>query len=373
MGGSAFSAILAASAFPRLPPAVYQALKAKMIPKISQFYTCVGVPLEAPEKLDYGDLDLLVTIPAPGFGAAVPHDAIRKAIGAKYANEMEGNRTSNYAVPIRVGEWGSLGHGTDEKEKRAIADNGEIYYQVDIHNCIDKAEYSRVSFFNSYGDLGMILGLIARNSGLALGVKGLKLPNPPNPPLHLTDSFDDITSFFGLSLQTYNKGFKTKKEVYEWAVSTKYFDPAQFRSSGLGFTKVKPQRTMYSDFVTWVEMSNASHLPNKPRISRECRHAKVREEALIYFNKKQEFEALSKARSDRSRLKESFSGSLVRDWTKLGECGKGVKLIMDEVRRRLGGEDGVLEYLDKHGEDGVKKFVREVQVDLGIQSNAGRC
>lgn len=30
-------------------------------------------------------------------------------------------------------------------------------------------------FFHSYGDLGMILGLIARNNGLKLGVHGLKV------------------------------------------------------------------------------------------------------------------------------------------------------------------------------------------------------
>jgi hypothetical protein len=47
--------------------------------------------------------------------------------------------------------------------------------QVDVHVCSDKSEYDRISFFHSYGDMGMILGLIARNSGLALGLKGLKV------------------------------------------------------------------------------------------------------------------------------------------------------------------------------------------------------
>jgi hypothetical protein len=130
MGGSAFSAILAASAFPRLPPAVYQALKASILPRISQFYAHVTVPLEAPEKVDHGDLDLLVTNPKPEYGSAVPHEVIKHAIGAKYANEMMGNRTSNYAVPIKSGEWGPLGHAIDEQQNRADADDGEIYYQV---------------------------------------------------------------------------------------------------------------------------------------------------------------------------------------------------------------------------------------------------
>ncbi len=77
------------------------------------------------------------------------------------------------------------------------------------------------------------------------------------------------------------------------------------------------------------------------RVSREDWQAKVRDEALHYFNKKMEFAAASKLRSDRLRLKQYFSGSRVRDWTGLGGYWVGVKIIMDEIRRQLGGEDGV--------------------------------
>jgi hypothetical protein len=49
-----------------------------------------------------------------------------------------------------------------------------------VHVCTDKEEWTRVIFFNSYGDLGMILGLIARNVGLQLGIKGLKVHNAIN-------------------------------------------------------------------------------------------------------------------------------------------------------------------------------------------------
>lgn len=54
------------------------------------------------------------------------------------------------------------------------------YFQVDVHVCTDKDEWDRIMFCHSYGDLGMILGLIARNVGLSLGSKGLKVC-PPHP------------------------------------------------------------------------------------------------------------------------------------------------------------------------------------------------
>lgn len=139
MGGSAFSAILAASSFPRLPPVVYKNLKASLVPTLGQYYRHVTVPAEGPKKVDYGDLDLLVVLPKAPFNddrsgstATVPHDVIKKALGATLSNEMEGNRTSNYGIPVRVGEWSTFGLAKDEERLRAEAVNGEIFYQVSV-------------------------------------------------------------------------------------------------------------------------------------------------------------------------------------------------------------------------------------------------
>ena len=44
--------MLGEAAFPRLPPTVYVALKARLLPRISELYTYVSVPKEAPEKED---------------------------------------------------------------------------------------------------------------------------------------------------------------------------------------------------------------------------------------------------------------------------------------------------------------------------------
>jgi hypothetical protein len=125
---------------------------------------------------------------------------------------------------------------------------------------------------------------------------------------------------------------------------------------------------MYAEFVKWVETrarTTSSDLP-----SREERQRQIREEALIFFNKKEEFESLARDRLNRLRLKEVFSGSRVRDWAELGEYWKGVKLIMDEVRTRMGGEEAILEFLNKNSEDDLKKIVLQVKDDLGIVSHS---
>lgn len=98
----------------------------------------------------------------------VTHEDVKEVLQAVDVVPLGANRTSNFAVPI-TSEW--LAQGGTMKEAQA----NEIYCQVDIHVCADEGEWDRIVFFHGFGDLGMILGLIARNCGLALGTKGLKV------------------------------------------------------------------------------------------------------------------------------------------------------------------------------------------------------
>jgi hypothetical protein len=162
MGGSAFLQLLPTAAFPRLPPEVYYSLKPRLLLRIQNLYTHVAVPAEAPEKSDYGDLDFVVYGPRNIGGSnerlAGPKD-VQEAISATHC--IQGT-TSNFSVPIPEEEW--------EREEHE-----ERYCQVDVHVCEDKGDWERVVFFHGYGDLGMILGLMARHNGFSLGTKGLKV------------------------------------------------------------------------------------------------------------------------------------------------------------------------------------------------------
>ncbi|KAG6835223.1 hypothetical protein H0H93_003766 [Arthromyces matolae] len=384
MGGNAFAALLSPAAFPRIPPIVYHTLKSRLQPKILSLYEHVAVPFEAPEKTSHGDVDFIVSCPRDKIARDLkqvnaPHDLVKQVVGSRHANLMEENRTSNFALPVAMDEWRALGHEHEENEARSGVDDGEIYYQestrnvilhmkaflVDIHVCMDKAEFDRIVFFHSYGDLGMIMGLLGRNAGLALGEKGLKLPNPPHPPLELSESFDDILRFMGWSMDTWKAGFHTRKQAFEWAASTKFFEPRMFRSHGEGISKVKADRKMYAEFVQWVEERASSS--GGPRLTRTDEQLQaLRDSALEYFGKKSVFDAMAREREEKAILKQVFSGARVRDWAELGEHWKGVKLIMDGVREKFGGNEGVLKLYNSQGEEGIKKVVLEEQQRLGL-------
>ncbi|KAJ7022601.1 hypothetical protein C8F04DRAFT_1012287 [Mycena alexandri] len=374
MGGSAFSASLPASALPRIPPAVYYAVKARLTPRLESLYSIVSTPHEAPEKADHGDLDFLVCEPLNRAMGEVPHDAVQALLVAKYVMPMAGNRTSSYAVCIELGEWGPLGHASEEEDARRRAmetDNQqEIYYQVDVHVCSDKAEWERIQFFNGYGDLGMIMGLVARNKGLALGSKGLKVPHVPRTPFELSVSMDEIMQYMGLSMERWKAGFQTKHEVFEWVATSSLFDPVRFQAEGQGFKKVKPERKMYTQFVQWVR-EKQKHLADSGSVDGGLPQEEQVQHALKYFGKKEQFDALNREDAEKARLKDGFNGTKVREWTGLaGGQWKELKMIMDEVRGRVGGEPGILKILVEQGEEGIKEYVLQAKEKLGVQGTA---
>ncbi|RXW16467.1 hypothetical protein EST38_g9394 [Candolleomyces aberdarensis] len=177
MGGSAFHTLLGKQAFPRVPPGLYSTLKARLLPKVCELYSFVAVPVEAPEKTDYGDLDFLVAGPKPTETgverSAIPHGMVQAALGAKHVIPVDGNRTSNYALPISVDECKVFSNLVQDDS--FSTSNLEVFFQVDVHVCQDAAEWERIRFFHSYGDMGMMLGLITRSFGLRIGEHGLKV------------------------------------------------------------------------------------------------------------------------------------------------------------------------------------------------------
>lgn len=202
----------------------------------------------------------------------------------------------------------------------------------------------------------------------------MQLPNPPHPPVVLSQSFDEIMEYMGLSMAAWKAGFKTKRDVFEWAGTCRFFDPTKFRSRGDGIRKVKPERKMYAEFVEWamrkaVAPSSGGEAVQESKEMRQERELRLRDEVLIHFKQKEAFDALERERFLRMRVKEVFSGSKVGYWTDLGKHWKGVKIVMDAVRDRVGGEDGVLRILEAEGEEGVKKIVLDVKAEVSFATN----
>jgi len=119
-------------------------------PLLEELYIHVGIPRVAPEKMDHGDLDLIVCLPRwhaistqssvvlntsdseQRLSVHVSPEVVAATIKARHLNPMDGNRISNYAVPISEGEWAVYGLAEAKAEDKARKDAGEegIFYQV---------------------------------------------------------------------------------------------------------------------------------------------------------------------------------------------------------------------------------------------------
>jgi len=179
MGGNAFSERLPTAVFPRMSSAFYNSLKARILPRIENLYHLVAVPPEAPGKLDYGDLDIVVCQPKNikegiPLSECVSFAEIEQALGSVHSITLSGDRTSNFAIPIQQDE---VQHFAVDQEalREGKLDLTQLYIQIDLHFCEDIENWKSQILFQSYGELGMILGMMAKTVGLTWTVGGLKV------------------------------------------------------------------------------------------------------------------------------------------------------------------------------------------------------
>lgn len=164
MGGRAFLQVLPPGSLHRLPTSLYETLKARLTAQLLTLFAIVRVPPEKPEKKDHGDIDFVVAYPLnrPGITPGL----VGHVLGAVKSIELDGNRTSNYAIEIDRGDWLMY------SEPLPL---DHVYCQVDVKVCDDEQEVERLTLLHGYGDLGIIIGAIAKSHGLSVNHYGLKV------------------------------------------------------------------------------------------------------------------------------------------------------------------------------------------------------
>jgi len=354
MGGNAFSERLPNAVFPRMSPAFYNSLKARILPRLAALYHLVAVPPEAPGKIDYGDLDIAVCQPKNvregiPLSECVTFAEIEEALGSAHSLPLPGDRTSNFAIPIQPDE---VQHFVIDQEaaREGRLDLAQLYIQIDLHFCEDAENWRSHILFQSYGELGMILGRLARTVGLTWTVSGMKLfqyaTYIPDPPcIRLTTSHLEIFEFLGLTREDHERGFATAQEVFDWVTTCRFFDPRRLLAS-MKSLKFKGERKMHNEFLDYLGSLIASGWPEKHLDV----HA-IQDEALAFFGKRKEFDDAVREKYLFREAKKVFSGSLVKEWTGLTYWGD-VKTVTDAMRIR------VLDGVDDEGGDWREEMVK---------------
>ncbi|OBT38986.1 hypothetical protein VE00_10372 [Pseudogymnoascus sp. WSF 3629] len=380
MGGNIFTNRFT----PRMPPSVYIPVRDRCHAILSQYYTHICTPLEAPEKTSFGDIDILVH--GPLTSPPTPLKELGAALGAaaKFLPRTE-NPEANFAIP-----WPSESSLDDETvstpDALEVRDGQNRFIQLDILALPTPTAFHFLSFTHAHSGLFTLLGPSLRQAGLILTPTSLSLRIPSieahrrrGSTLPLTSNPSAILDFLGLERERYWTRFESVEGMFEYVASSRIFT-TRAREEEEEEEKVKHRNRRNSKrplFVRWKEEF-------LPRASGEGKfdHAvptreEIREEAFtiwpparaLYEAQAREFEAERQLEEVGRLIREGVPVDVVALGLPLGTRGaavRGLKRILLEGDETYGvglpegvkGEEG-------WDLEGVERFVRERWREVG--------
>lgn len=321
MGGSAFNSPKYGNLrTPRIPNHIYQRLLPHFKSILSGFYSRVESSLDAPEKIEHGDIDILVEGPLkPSFSTK----ELQSALGAVTC--IDSPPTAYFAI------WDS---------------QLEAYAQLDVRVC-RQGGIEWECFHRVYGDLWNILrvmgkpfGISVSDAGILISAENIEKWNRKASMLFLTESPQEAIEFFGCDWGQYQRGFQTVEELFAFCTQCRFIHHEEItwglfgqRDRGKWEAKRPLCRRWVTEYLPSItankdQSKNAiSHL----RIAREV----VLEEALTRFNKWDEYNCLIAGWN-----KDNFDKEM---WGRIGGLlpigDKELGYVLRPLRKRLEKED----------------------------------
>lgn len=163
-------------------------------------------------KTDHGDADIVVP-----ESQRRPDDVAAAAVGAAVGLDHLHRRDSKENPILFVG-----------------VETPKGLFQIDlIHWPDETADFCRR--FLSWGDVGSMVGIVAREMGLKFGMEGLRVPvRVPAAPLGsvlLTADFASALDFLGFDPAAHAAGFADDAETAAWVGRSRHYDPKLYEPS----------------------------------------------------------------------------------------------------------------------------------------------
>ena len=230
MGGKA----LANFGVTRISAEEYATLKADLVSLAASYGIPVHIPPEMPEKPDFGDSDLLI-----------PASAATTRGYAEFKSELS---------------------------KDGYSANGNVHscawrnHQVDLIICRDDClEFTK--YYLSYGIVGMVLGMMARQLGLKFTMDGIYVRGDGTfQDTLITRDLGKALTLMGIDYEKWKRGFDTRDAVFT------YLDGAEFSyvldypvtSGKAKHKKRERQSPLYNEFFQWRSKDKEVPLPPLP-------------------------------------------------------------------------------------------------------------
>jgi hypothetical protein len=167
-------------------------------------------------------------------------------------------------------------------------------------------------------------------------------------------------------MERWKSGFETQQEAFEWLASSRFYVPGQL-TDPVSRAKSRSTRGMYQAFFLWDNArGNATVESNsllqgvQETTDKEAVRESVKQEALIFFGKREEHDGLVQANERRLRLKVIWNGRKVGEWT--GGNGRLTGRVMAHMRQTVGEEK-----ISQMTEEELKQHVLQAKEVVELQ------
>lgn len=268
MGGQAFLEL--GVIIPRMEPNIYEKVKHAVLRIVSRSHERVAVMPEAPDKSDFGDVDLVLES-ACTSSASSPIKNLARDLDARHIKENHPGYS--LAVPRPDSEDGALA-------------------QVDLLVCPPGfLEWSL--FLHGYGDLGQILGAMnhgcgftSNNNGFHVRIQEQEAQNWKASQVFLSKDTNKVMDFLRLDKDQFAKGFGSEEQLFKWLSTCRLFNKSSIekRKNDAEMRQRMKTRPMFRRFVN-------EYLPSLP--STDANDTETRDtllqDALSFFDRSEEF------------------------------------------------------------------------------------
>jgi hypothetical protein len=264
----------------------YFALVADLLPKLKDLLKTECVLVESyADKDSFGDMDILVQT------------------GGQYTVEEMIRMVKDLLKPPPT--------DTFKNSNVFSFDHNEL--QIDL--IFTAPENMYISYvFSKFGDVGNLLGKIGHKFNTKYGFDGLRYVYRTAEErvlgeIMLSKDPEKIFNFLGADFERWKQGFNTAEEVFDYVISSKYFDADSFKLENLNAINRKrnKKRKMYNAFIEYcAEKKPVSRYTfNSDRNS----YQDMIEEHFPGF--KDQLREMEKEETRRKMLREKFNGDMV--------------------------------------------------------------
>jgi len=219
-----------------------------------------------------------------------------------------------------------------------IVKNGNVYsfdfkeLQVDLIVTDSKFYDFSLSYY-SFNDLGNLIGRVAHKMGLTYGHKGLYYKHRDQfgniqGMVELTVDPKEAIEFLGYDFKRLNSGFDSLEEIFEYVVSSQYFNETIYALENRNNTARTRdrKRPSYTAFLQYITEHTFSDQFNYDCV--DCKFKFMDKIQTAFPDFDEELQEINKKQEEKEQNKRKFNGYLVNELT--GLTGKELGNFMSE-------------------------------------------